>query len=261
MKKNIIFILISLIYTQSEQPYPPLDLVTIPTAGTLPRGSYTYETVLSKNGTFMPKLSIGLTHNLTIGISYGIQELIGNEDPIYNPQPGFSVKYRAYEENSKIPAIVIGLNTQGKGIYQSTSIPTEIARYEQKAHGFYVAASRNWKLLGNLGLHMGLSKNIWESSGDPNDDDDINLFFGIDKEINRSFSFLIEYDAALNDNEDEYDPEDITIGRGKGFLNAGIRWTVVPNVMIEINFNDIRKNMDGAEYTNREIKFMYSESF
>ena len=46
--KSILFILIACIFTQSEQPYPPLDLVSVPTSGTLPRGSYTYETYLSK---------------------------------------------------------------------------------------------------------------------------------------------------------------------------------------------------------------------
>ena len=53
---------------------------------------------------------------------------------------------------------------------------------------------------------------------------------------------------------------DLSAGQGKGFLNIGIRWAVSDNLLLEINFNDIRKNTD-AEYTNREIKMMYSESF
>jgi outer membrane lipoprotein-sorting protein len=48
-------------------------------------------------------------------------------------------------------------------------------------------------------------------------------------------------------------------------VNAALRWAVVPNVLVEINFNDIRKNAtiddEEVEYTNREIKIMYSESF
>ena len=44
MKKYLtILILSSFIFTQIEQPYPPLELVSIPTAGTLPKGTYTYE--------------------------------------------------------------------------------------------------------------------------------------------------------------------------------------------------------------------------
>ena len=90
------------------------------------------------------------------------------------------------------------------------------------------------------------------------EDRDDNVFVGIDKELNRSFSLLIEYDAALNDND--YSLNEITFGRGKGYLNTGIRWAMSSNLMLEINFNDINQNTN-SEYTNREIKVMYSESF
>ena len=115
--------------------------------------------------------------------------------------------------------------------------------------------------MGNLGLHVGLSKNSWEIL---DGDDDINFFVGFDKELNRSFSLLLECDAALNDNDNEYEFEELTFGRGNGYVNAAIRWAVVPNVLVEINFNNITQDTevkDGMEYTNREIKIMYSESF
>ena len=255
----VISVLVSLIVAQSEQPYPPLELVSIPTAGTLPKGSYTYETILTKNGGVTPKLAVGLTDNLTFGFAYGIHNLIGDQKPDYNPQPGFIIKYRAYSENTQWPAIVLGLNTQGKGNYLVKE-NIKGGRYEQKALGFYITASKNWNMMGNLGIHVGLSKNSWENL---DRDDDSNFFIAFDKELNRSFSLLLECDAALNDNEYEFD--DLTFGRGKGYVNAALRWAVVPNVLVEINFNDIRKNTtidnEKVEYTNREIKIMYSESF
>ena len=61
MKKEILILLMfSIFFTQSEQPYPPLELVSIPTAGTLPKGSYTYETILTKNGDLLQNLQLGL---------------------------------------------------------------------------------------------------------------------------------------------------------------------------------------------------------
>ena len=78
--------------------------------------------------------------------------------------------------------------------------------------------------------------------------------------MNRSFSLLIEYDTALNDNEDKYTINEISFGKDKGYLNVGFRFAISPNLMMEINFNDIRKNTI-SKYTNREIKIMYSESF
>ena len=120
--------------------------------------------------------------------------------------------------------------------------------------------SKNWNLLGNLGLHLGINKSLSEND---DGDNDFNIFLGFDKELNRSFSMLLEYNAALNDNlaDDNYeDLNDITFGRGKGYMNAGVRWAISQNLMLEINFNNINQNTE-AEYTNREIKIMYSESF
>ena len=199
---KIIIITLSLIcvlFAQSEQPYPPLELVSIPTAGTLPKGSYTYETILTKNGGVTPKLAVGLTDNLTFGFAYGIHNLIGDQKPNYNPQPGFIIKYRVYSETTKWPAIVLGLNTQGKGNYMVKDGFIG-GRYEKKALGFYLTASKNWNMMGNFGVHLGLSKNSWE---DLDGDDDLNFFVGIDKELNRSFSLLLECDGALNDNQYE----------------------------------------------------------
>ena len=262
-KITLIIILFQLSWAQIEQSYPPLYLVSIPTAGTLPRGTFTFETLLSKNGGFTPKLSVGFTNNFSFGVSFGIQKLIGDEKMKYNKTtPEVQIKYRIYEESQSMPALVYGLETQGRGDYIETYANDDeneqtINRYEQKAWGMYLVLSKNWSLLGNLGLHGGICKSISEND---DEDKDLNLFFGIDKELNRSFSLLIEYDAALNDNDDKYGVNDITFGKDKGFLNAGIRWAIVPNIMMEINFNDINKKTD-AEYTRREIKIMYSESF
>ena len=256
---SIIILFLHICWPQIEQAYPPLNLVSIPTAGTLPRGTYTIETLLSKNGGFIPKLSVGFTDNFSFGVSFGIQKLIGDEKISYNKTtPEVQIKYRVFEESQSMPALVYGLDTQGRGMFKdsikdkSTNI---ISRYEQKAWGMYLVLSKNWFLLGNLGVHGGISKSISEND---DGDKDLNIFFGIDKELNRSFSLLIEYDAALNDNE--YELEDISFGRGRGYLNAGIRWAVSPNLLMEINFNDINKNTD-ADYTNREIKIMFSDAF
>jgi len=257
-------------WSQIEQPYPPLNLVSIPTAGTLPRGSFTLESLLITDGGMVPRLSVGFTDNFSFGVSFGVQNLIGGNKPSINKTtPEVQIKYRIFDESEKMPALVYGLDTQGRGLYHAVdSIFTQgifddstvtLNRYDQKAWGMYMVMSKNWNFLGNLGLHAGISKSLSEND---DGDKDINVFFGIDKELNRSFSLLVEYDAALNDNlgEGDYALNDITFGKGKGYLNAGIRWAMSPNLMLEINFNDINQNTN-SEYTNREIKVMYSESF
>ena len=261
-------ILVSIIFTQSEHPYPPLNLVSIPTGGTMPRGSYTIEILLQKEGGVLPKLAVGLTNHFTIGMSYGIKKMIGVDKPEVNrSKPEVQIKYRLFEETESRPAIVIGLDTQGKGDYRDSVRAIgggigvgrleEVNRYNQKAWGLYFVMSKNWEFLGNFGAHLGLSKNSWENT---DGDDDLDFFFGFDKEINRSFAFLIEYDAAMNDNQEKYEWDEISFGRGSGYLNAAFRWTMATNLLLEISFNDINKSTK-ADYTNREIKIMYSEMF
>ena len=259
-------ILYNLCLAQVEQPYPPLNLVSIPTAGTLPRGSFTLESLIIKNGGIVPRLSVGFTDNFTVGVSYGVQNLIGDTKPSINKTtPEVQIKYRIFDESEKMPALVYGLDTQGRGEFHKQDSILSISgksdstrtlnRYDQKAWGMYIVFSKNWNLMGNLGMHAGISKSLSEND---DGDKDLNVFFGFDKELNRSFSFLVEYDAALND--DDHTLNDITFGRGRGYLNAGIRWAISSNLMLEININDINQNTE-AEYTNREIKIMYSESF
>ncbi len=259
MKKIILVIAFTLLVSQSEQPYPPLDLVSIPTAGTMSKGAFTLEMLLQKDGGLLPKLAIGLTHHFTLGMSFGVQNFIGDEKPSINrPTPEVQLKYRMYEETTSKPAFVVGLNTQGRGYFHEFSDSTEtdlLNRYDQKALGIYLVASKNWNVFGNLGVHLGVSHNVRKNY---DGDDDYNFFFGVDKELNRSFSLLLEYDSAFNDNN--LNISDITFGKGFGYLNAGVRWTIAQNLMIELNLNNINQNTD-AKYTNREVKIMYSETF
>ena len=77
--KNFIFITFSIIFCQANHPYPPLSLITIPTSGVLPYGTYSLEGLLIDDGGVVPRLSIGITDNLTLGVSWGIQDLIGDQ--------------------------------------------------------------------------------------------------------------------------------------------------------------------------------------
>ena len=80
---SIIPVMIATFLTaQSEQPFPPLDLVTIPTSGTLPKGSFTIENLLMKGGGILPSINIGITDNFTIGLFYGFQNFIGDEKAV-----------------------------------------------------------------------------------------------------------------------------------------------------------------------------------
>jgi hypothetical protein len=255
---------------------PPSTLVSIPTAGTLERGQYEMEVLMMTDGGILGRLGIGFTDRFALGMSYGIQEFIGNGKPALNRTvPEAQVKYRIYDESYNIPAIALGLDTQGRGKFQTydvvdTSSGEEeiletVERYETKAIGIFLVASKNWQIWGNFGSHFGISKNVWEAD---NNDDDINIFFGVDKDLSPELSLYLEYNAGLDDNN--YDDNElidltkITVGRGKGYLNAGVRWFVTPSMMLEVDMNDIFINKEGDfKWYNfsRELKLIYTELF
>ncbi len=261
--KSLILILVSLFFAQDAHPYPPLYLVTVPTSGTLPRGTYSMEGLLIDDGGIVSRLSIGISNNLTLGFSWGIQNLIGDTKPsMTKTYPDYHFKYRIWNEDFAKPAIVVGFDSQGRGQFRKIDIlsinESPFYRYDQKSLGYYVSISKNYQIVGgNFGLHLGINKTLEVDDGD----DDFNIFLGLDKEINRSISFMIEYDAMLNDNNNEYDYEDLSIGKGIGYLNAGFRWSVSENLLLELNFNDINRNQKISETAHREFKVLYSQKF
>ena len=122
--------------------------------------------------------------------------------------------------------------------------------------GIYAAASKNWVTpLGNLGLHMGTNYNFAEVN---DEDKDINYFFGFDMEFNPELSILLEYNAALNEND--MTAKTMSISKG-GYLNAAIRWTFVERLHIEMDFNNLLFDDEKVDYFNRELKITYIEYF
>ena len=162
--RNVIFILLSFVFCQNTHPYPPLSLITIPTSGVLPYATYSIEGLLIDNGGIVPRLSIGITKHLTLGFSWGIHNLIGDQRISFNKDyPEYHFKYRIWNEDLLKPAIVIGFDSQGRGQYRNilnVDTDEQFSRYEQKSFGYYIVASKNYVLMGNLGLHVGINKSL-----------------------------------------------------------------------------------------------------
>lgn len=260
MKKITFILIMFLSFIYSQEKLPPVNLISMPTAGTVEKGAWNLDIHLQKNGGVLSTLLIGMTPNFSLGLSYGVQNLIGDSIPGLNKTvPEVQVKYRILEESELYPAFVIGLTTQGYGGFDSTysSLNDELVnknRYEFKAHGFYGVLSKNWNLFGNMGIHIGGSINTWEGS----EEDNIpNVLFGLDKDINDSFTFLAEYNFAINDkNNNSFDNNE----KWPGFLNAGVRWSISESLQAELCVNQIRRTQKFNEM-NREFKILYQQSF
>lgn len=256
---------------------PPPTLVTIPTAGTLQRGEFEIEILMQTGGGILGRLGVGFSDRFSLGMSYGVNQFIGDAQPSLNRlMPEAQLKYRFLDETYTLPAMALGVDTQGRGEFWEVRLDTldgepqlMMARYDVKAIGLYFMASKNWQVLGNFGSHFGVSKNFLEED---DSDSDFNLFIGFDKEINASVLAFVEYNAALDDNGiKDYDASNpdilkaslakLSVGQGKGYLNAGLRFTVSPNLHIEVDFNDIMRNKGEVTYFSRELKIVYMDFF
>ena len=252
--KRIRYYFLFLSFVLNAQSYPPPStLISLPTAGTLQRGSFALEMRIQKFGGLTSSISVGLTDRFQLGISYGSANLIGDDSLIWYPKPETNLKYLLIDESETSPGISLGIDTQGLGKFNSGD---SLMRYDTKALGLFAVASKNWVTpLGNLGWHFGSNYNFVETN---DNDKDVNFFMGFDLEFNPELSIMLEYNAALNENN--MTSKNIAISRG-GYLNAGIRWTFVERLHIEIDFNNLMFDKKKVDYFNREIKITYIEYF
>jgi len=255
MKIKVLLLLlpVSLLFSQVAEYPPPTNLITIPTAGGLVRGTFSMEMRAQKDGGLTAGLAVGITNRFMFGLSYGASYLIGDRKPIPYPRPEVILKYRLIDESTSLPGIALGVDTQGFGSYNDADT---LKRYSIKAYGFYCALSKNWRSpLGNMGIHGGINYNFSEQL---DGDDDISCFTGFDVEINPELSLLLEWNAALNEND--MTSKTLSLSRG-GYLNAAIRWTFVEHFHIELDFNNLLFDKNRVNYFTRELKVTYIEYF
>ena len=69
---------------------------------------------------------------------------------------------------------------------------------------------------------------------------------------------MLEWNAALTENNMQ--SKNLAINKG-GYLNAGLRWTFVDHLHIELDFNNLLFDNDKVDYFNRELKITYIEYF
>lgn len=223
----------------------PRHLVNTPTAGMIRKGSYALDMDFYQGGGMVLGVSAGLLDRLSIGISYGGSRIIGSEKPVMNKAPGAQVRIRLIEESFSLPAIALGFDSQGKdGFHRDRN------RYTVKSPGFYAVASKNYSLAGYFSIHGGVNYSLERA-----DDRDVNFFAGVEKTIGPVVSAVLEYDVAFNDSDTG------ALGRGRGYLNASLKWAVGGGLTLSINLKDLLKNAQRESLANRTIKIEFSRAF
>ncbi len=224
----------------------PLYVIDSPTAGLLNHGEFLIQNRLGPESAIATGVRLGIKQRIQLGVSFGMQRVLERADIEVNDQVGFQLRVRLVEELTT-PAVAIGFNSQGTGPYDE-----DLERYERKSYGFFLALSKNWLgVVGNVGLHGGVNY-----STETDDDDDVNVFVASDWEIGDVFAFLLDANAAINDDQD-----DGRYGEGGVYLDGGLRVRYGQNLSLMLIFRDLTNNFAGSDRVGRELEITFVDLF
>jgi len=249
MKKFTVFAILILIcsYTYS---YELNTLIDSPTAGILQKGEAEISAKLYKNNGLILGTKVGLFPRFMIGVNYGAENLVGEKNPEWHERVEFNCKIRFLDETAQLPAIAVGYDSQGHGNYNK-----DTKRYDIKSKGVFLAASKNYFFLGNLGFHLGGNYSLETKDKD----EEINLFAGIDKSIGDMIVLVAEYDTAWNDN-DKRTVENVEM-LGVGFLNASLNIHFTDYLVLKMSFYDLLHNREDTQGCDRTLTLSYFMTF
>jgi len=238
-------------FAQDLADRPLQKLIDCPTAGGPATGSYDFELRAYPGGGLLAGISVGLFQRFMVGLSYGGSGVIGYSAPDWNPQPGVAAAFRIINESRLLPALAVGFTNQGYGAWLDS-----LDRYQFKAKGFYGVMGKYfaWGPIGETGIHFGANRNPVEKGNKK-----VDLFVAVDYWATRQLAVIAEYSAALDDWKG-----DGSFGMGRGYLNAGLRWSFGERLAIDVNLRDLLNNQEellrGGSQIGREIRISYVES-
>ncbi|NUQ80723.1 MAG: hypothetical protein HUU10_03845 [Bacteroidetes bacterium] len=224
----------------------PRFVIDFPSAGALRKGTYTVDSRLEPGGGLVTGMNVGMSDRFSFGVSYGGSNVIGNGNPGWNPQASINIRYRFYEETDQYPAVVVGYDMQGYGGWVDST-----SRYLSKSPGLFAVASKNYELLGFIILTGGINYSIERKDGDS----DLNFWGGVEKTLNSEISALLEYSTGFNDNSRR------SVGKGRGSLNAGLRWSVGAGLTLELSVKNLNNNLKSIDPGGRAVRLEYTNFF
>ena len=224
----------------------PIYVVDSPTAGLLGDGEYMIQGRVGPESSIHLGLRIGFMNRIHMGASFGMQRVFERDEISVNDRVGFQVRVRLLEEFAA-PALAVGFNSQGVGVYDEG-----LERYERKSRGFYAVASKNSAIaVGQLSVHFGVNY-----STETEDEEGVNAFAAVDWEIFEGFALVMDADAARNDSN-----EDGRYGGGGVYLDGAVRITYGENLSMMLIFRDLSGNLETNNRVGREFEINFVRMF
>lgn len=228
-----------------DATYESRRIVDMPTAGIIPKGTFEVNAFLMQSGGLMTEFAASPFENFLIGISFGGSKIIGVSTPSFQEFPGVQIKYRVIDETMTFPAIALGLNSQGMGLYDDN-----VKRYQTASPGIYLSSSKSFKWpVGLVYVHAGINYSL-----EPKPDDrSVNFYFGAEQTIYKRVSISSEVNLNLENNSYFMDHN--------GLLNFQIKWAASENLTVSLMFRDAFANLKASNSLVRFIGFEYIGRF
>ncbi len=214
-------------------------IVDMPTAGVLPKSAIGVYVNSYPGGGMMADVSYGISSWLNLGSSFGINNLIGSGDIVTQDYPSLNIRARIFNETLVVPAIMIGLNTQGRGGFLGN-------RFQTQPPGLFAVASKTYRWpLGSISAHAGLCYSL---SPDHPSKQIPNFYLGVEHSLGPFLSVAAEYNPTL----DERFPSEIYLKSG-GILNIAFRCSIASGITAELQLRDILKNLTNMQGISRTL--------
>ncbi|MBM2815831.1 MAG: hypothetical protein HW421_2593 [Ignavibacteria bacterium] len=199
-------------------------IVDMPTAGVIPEKSFGFYAQFFNNGGLALELSAAPFESFSMAIAFSGSNIIGSDEPVFQKYPGVHIRYRLLDETISFPAITAGISTQGRGIYSKTH-----ERFATLSPGLFLASSKAFRwALGQLSFHGGIGFSFEAATPDKAP----NYWLGLEQSVGNNFSFNLEYNAQLDDNNRLYLSK-------RGLLNAAFRLSVAGGLTLELSARDL----------------------
>lgn len=209
-------------------------LVDSPTATVLRHGNYRIRGRIMAGGSLVASTEVGIKDRFSVGVSWGMQGLLGRGEVEFNDQTALTLRLLLVEE-MRFPSIVIGFDNQGYGRWDE-----DLERYERKSKGFFLAMTRNW--YGPLGSDVATTAGI-NYGTETEDENSMDFFLGAEQDFGNQFALVLDYALGLDDRKDEEDDLGYErYGGGLGWLDVGLRWNIVGTVQFKFFFRDLLSN-------------------
>ncbi|OGU59260.1 MAG: hypothetical protein A2X64_01840 [Ignavibacteria bacterium GWF2_33_9] len=201
--------------------YETQTVVSMPTAGLIPSSGQLFSLNMHGKSGLMFQVEYSPINNALIGISFGGTGMFGNEKISFQKFPGFEAKYRLINEKKYLPAIAVGFNSQGLGIFENNE-------FQVNSPGFYLALSKAFKWnYGLFAIHFGTNYSLEQRS----DIRKLNAYFGLEHSISRQSSINFEYDF-----NSPYNPD---FDAAKGKTNLSFRYSIENVTTLELKLMDV----------------------